>query len=119
AALQRFAIRASGPAAMAGSLSGGNRQRLMVARALACAPRVIVAHDVSRGLDLRATAEVHRRLRDFAAAGGAVLLLSSELDELLALCGRLCVISRGRLVELAANERTPERLGLLMSGAAA
>ncbi|HLW69146.1 MAG TPA: ATP-binding cassette domain-containing protein [Candidatus Binataceae bacterium] len=119
ALLERFAIRAPSPAAPAATLSGGNRQRLMVARALACASQVIVAHDISRGLDLRATAEVHRRLREYAAAGGAVLLLSSDLDELLALCGRLWVISRGRLVEVGASDRNPEQLGLLMSGAAA
>jgi simple sugar transport system ATP-binding protein len=119
ATLERFAIRASGPPSPAAALSGGNRQRLMVARALACTPRVMIAHDVARGLDLRATVEIHRRIREYAAAGDAVILLSSDLDELLTLCGRLCVISRGRLVEVAATDRNPERLGLLMSGVAA
>jgi general nucleoside transport system ATP-binding protein len=119
ATLERFAIQAPGPATLAAALSGGNRQRLTVARALASAPAAIVAHDVSRGLDLRATAEVHRRLRDYAAAGGAVLLISSELDELFELCIRIHVLSRGRLVEVSPADRNPERLGLLMSGAAA
>ena len=81
---------------MAGSLSGGNRQRLGGARAMACGPRIIVAHNICRGLDLAATAEVHRTLLEFATAGGAVLLISSDLDELLAICGRLLVISRGK-----------------------
>jgi simple sugar transport system ATP-binding protein len=119
ATLERFAIHAPGPATLATALSGGNRQRLTVARALASAPAAIVAHDVSRGLDLRATAEVHRRLRDYAAAGGAVLLISSELDELFELCIRIHVLSRGRLIEVSPADRNPERLGLLMSGAAA
>ncbi len=111
-----FRIRAEGPDARAASLSGGNRQRLSVARALAQNPRVIVAHNVCRGLDLAATAEVHRTLRAFAADGGAVLLVSSDLDELLAISSRLFVISRGRIRETRAEQRTPEALGLLMAG---
>jgi ABC-type uncharacterized transport system ATPase subunit len=118
--LDRFAIRAAaGPACAAGALSGGNRQRLGVARALAGAPRVIVAHDICRGLDLGAAAQVRRGLAEFAAAGGAVLLISTDLDELLECCGRLLVIVRGRVREAAAADRDPERLGLLMAGVAA
>jgi general nucleoside transport system ATP-binding protein len=115
--MARFKIRAPGPDALAAELSGGNRQRLEVARAMSLGPKVIVAHNICRGLDLAATADVHRALVDFAATGGAVLLISSDLDELLALCGRLFVISRGRIRETAPVERTPERLGLLMAGA--
>jgi general nucleoside transport system ATP-binding protein len=115
--IARFKIRAPGPDALALELSGGNRQRLEVGRAMSLGPKIIVAHNVCRGLDLAATADVHRALIDFAAAGGAVLLISSDLDELLALCGRLFVISRGRIRETAPAERTPERLGLLMAGA--
>jgi simple sugar transport system ATP-binding protein len=115
--LERFHIRAAGPQALAAELSGGNRQRLCVARALASRPRVLVAHNVTRGLDVAATAEVRRRLAAFAAEGGAVLLVSSDLDELTALCGRLAVISRGRLRAVGADEHDPARLGLLMAGA--
>ena len=115
--LDRFHIRAAGPQALAAELSGGNRQRLCVARALASRPRVLVAHNVTRGLDVAATAEVHRVLAAFAAEGGAVLLVSSDFDELTALCGRLTVISRGRLRAVGADERDPARLGLLMAGA--
>ena len=116
ALLLRFQIRASaGAATPAMALSGGNRQRLTAGRALASSSRVLVAHDISRGLDLRASADVHRMLREFAAAGGAVLLISSDLGELLELCGPLWVMSRGRLV--AAATRDPAGLGLLMAGA--
>ena len=80
-------------------------------------PRVIVAHNICRGLDLAATAEVHRRILDFAAAGGAVLLISSDLDELLAICGRLLILRRGKIRETNPGERDPQRLGLLMAGA--
>jgi general nucleoside transport system ATP-binding protein len=116
--LDRFRIRSAGASSLASALSGGNRQRLAIARALAGNPRVLVVHDVCRGLDLRATAEVHRKLREFAAAGGAVLLISSDLDELLALSTSLYVISRGRLAKIATADRNAERIGLLMSGAA-
>ena len=115
--IARFRIRAPGPETLAGALSGGNRQRLEVARAIASHPRVIVAHNICRGLDLAATAEVHRTILDFAAAGGAVLLISSDLDELLAICGRLLIISGGKIRETSPGDRDPERLGLLMAGA--
>ncbi len=114
--IDRFQIRAAGPEMNSGALSGGNRQRLVVARAIAAHPRMIVAHNVTRGLDLAATADVHRTIFDFAAGGGAVLLVSSDLDELLATCGRLMVINRGKIRETRADERDPERLGLLMAG---
>ena len=116
ALIARFGIRAPGPGALAASLSGGNRQRLCVARALAGAPRVIVAHNVTRGLDLGAAADVNRRLREFAAHGGAVMLISSDLDELIAMSDRLAVISRGRIREVAPADRDPKRLGMLMAG---
>lgn len=115
--IQRFSIRGRGPHALAGSLSGGNRQRFVVARALAAAPSAIVAHDICRGLDLNAAAELRARLRDFAARGGAVLLISSDLEELLALCHRLYVINHGRLTEVQAGRHDLVEIGLLMSGA--
>ncbi|MGO9601944.1 MAG: ABC transporter ATP-binding protein [Candidatus Binataceae bacterium] len=114
--LSRFRIRAPGPEAAASALSGGNRQRLEVARAVAAAPKVIVAHNICRGLDLAGTADVHQTLADFAAGGGAVLLISSDLDELLETCGRLFVISRGRVRETHDGERDAEKLGILMAG---
>ncbi len=114
--IERFSIRAPDAHLPAGALSGGNRQRLAVARALADAPRAIVAHNPCRGLDLAATAEVCRLLAGFAAGGGAVLLISSDLDELLALSTRMYVMSAGRLRALGASEREPARLGVLMAG---
>jgi simple sugar transport system ATP-binding protein len=114
--IARFSIRTPGPELPAAALSGGNRQRLIVARTLASAPRVIVAHNPTRGLDLAASAEIAGRLAGFAAEGGAVLLISTDLDELLALSTRLFVMSAGRLRALAADERSPQRLGILMAG---
>ena len=114
--LRRFQIRAPGPETLAAALSGGNRQRLAVARALASGPQIIVAHNICRGLDLAGAAEVHHTLDNFAAAGGAVLLISSDLDELLETCGRLFVISAGRVRETDPSERSAEKLGMLMAG---
>jgi ABC-type uncharacterized transport system ATPase subunit len=114
--IRGFSVRGRGPDALAGSLSGGNRQRFVVARALAAAPAAIVAHDICRGLDLNAAAELRERLRDYAAGGGAVLLISTDLEELLALCHRLYVINRGRLTEVQAERRDLVEIGLLMSG---
>lgn len=118
ALIERFQIRAPGPRLEAGALSGGHRQRLMVARAVATAPKVLVAHDLTRGLDVAAAAAVHRVIGDFAGQGGAVLLFSTDLDEVLNCCHRVAVLSRGTLTEVAPHERHPERLGLLMAGAA-
>lgn len=114
--IETYRVRAPGPQAKASALSGGNRQRFEVARALAGAPAMLVAHNVCRGLDLVATAEVHRELRAFAERGGGLLLISSELDELLVLCNSLRVINRGRVRRVAAEEREPGRLGMLMAG---
>jgi ABC-type uncharacterized transport system ATPase subunit len=119
ALIQRFHIRAPGPRLIAGALSGGHRQRLMVARALATAPKLLVAHDLTRGLDIAAAAAVHRVIGDFAAKGGAVLLFSTDLDEVLGCCHRVAVLSRGVMTEVAPQERHPERMGLLMAGASA
>ncbi|HKD70067.1 MAG TPA: ATP-binding cassette domain-containing protein [Candidatus Binataceae bacterium] len=115
--IDRFAIRARGPRQKARALSGGHRQRLMVARAMAANPAVIVAHDLTRGLDVSASAEVSRMVREFAAQGGAVLLISTDLDEVFELGDRVAVISRGRLTELDGEQRSAEQVGLLMAGA--
>ncbi len=115
--IDRFAIRARSPRQKAAALSGGHRQRLMVARALESRPAVLVAHDLTRGLDVSAAAEVAQMVREFAAQGGAVMLISTDLDEIFDLADRMAVISRGRLTEVAAEDRTAERVGLLMAGA--
>jgi simple sugar transport system ATP-binding protein len=115
--IRRFSVRGRGPNALARSLSGGNRQRFVVARALAADSSAIVAHDICRGLDLSAAAELRGRLREYAARGGAVLLISSDLEELLALCHKLHVINRGRLTEVQAEQHDLVEIGLLMSGA--
>jgi general nucleoside transport system ATP-binding protein len=99
ALLTEYEVVAPGPDVPAAALSGGNQQKVVVARELARQPRVVVAENPTRGLDLRAAAAIHARLRGAAAAGAAVLVYSSDLDEVLALAGRVLVASRGTLIE--------------------
>jgi simple sugar transport system ATP-binding protein len=100
ALLDEFGVVAPGPDARAGVLSGGNQQKLVAARELGRGPKVVVAENPTRGLDFRATATIHARLRAAAAAGAAVLLHSSDLDEVLALSDRVLVAVRGVIREV-------------------
>jgi simple sugar transport system ATP-binding protein len=79
-------------------LSGGNAQKLVIAREFASQPRIVVAHSPSRGLDMRAAGAVHRRLREARDAGAGVLLISEDLDEVMLLSDRIGVMSGGRIV---------------------
>ena len=92
-----FGIRASTAEVPARTLSGGNQQKVVVARALERAPRVIVAENPTRGLDIRAAREVHDRLRGAARNGAAVIFSSGDLDEVLELATRVVVVAAGRL----------------------
>jgi general nucleoside transport system ATP-binding protein len=99
------------------SLSGGNQQRVVLARELSRAPAVLVAAQPTRGLDVGAIEYMSRRLRDAAEAGVGVLLISTELEEILELSDRIAVIHRGRIVgEMARGDIDLERLGLMMGG---
>lgn len=100
ALLPAFDVRAPGPDALAGVLSGGNQQKLVLARALEARPGVLVAENPTRGLDIQAAAAVHSRLREAAAGGVGVVVYSSDLDEVLELAGRVVVVSRGRLIAM-------------------
>jgi ABC-type uncharacterized transport system ATPase subunit len=98
--LREFDIVAAGPNVSAGSLSGGNQQKLVVARELSRTPAVIIAENPTRGLDVSAAAAIHARIRAAADAGAAVLFHSSDLDEVLQLAQRVIVVSRGVLTEV-------------------
>jgi simple sugar transport system ATP-binding protein len=119
-ALESFDVRPPEPGLAARALSGGNQQKLVVARELGRQPSVLIAENPTRGLDVRATAEVHARMRRAAREEGlGVLFYSSDLDEVLAVADRVAVMEGGRWIELPAGERRPERVGALMLGAAA
>jgi len=120
AMIAEYGIRAAGPDAPFRSLSGGNQQRVVVARELASGPRVLVAAQPTRGLDVGAIEFVSERLRAAADSGVAVLLISSELEELLHLADQVVVMYRGRAIgSMPRHEADLEKIGLLMGGAVA
>jgi simple sugar transport system ATP-binding protein len=103
ALMAEFDVRGAGPEAPAATLSGGNQQRLVLARAFEERPRVLVAENPTRGLDIRATEVVHRRLRQAAAGGVAVVVWSSDLDEVLELADRVVVVRAGEVIPVPAG----------------
>ncbi len=113
-----YDIRCQGPETPTRLLSGGNIQKLILARTLACEPAFILANQPTRGLDIGASAEVRRRLDEAATKDSAgVLIISEDLDELLSICDRIVVLHEGRLTEAGRIEfidRT--KVGLMMSG---
>ena len=115
AAISTFGIRASGPDVQAANLSGGNVQKVVIAREFAGAMKVLIAASPTRGLDVAAVAMVHSYLLAAAAKGAAVLLLSEDLSEVMALNDRIVVMFEGRLSEVVDRESL-EEIGLLMAG---
>jgi simple sugar transport system ATP-binding protein len=121
ALLAEYDVHPPDPSAPARSLSGGNQQKVVIARELHGGPRLLLAAQPSRGVDIGAIESIHRRLLAARDRGCAILLFSAELDELRALCDRICVMYRGLIVaELANPVAAPlsrEVLGELMTGA--
>jgi len=115
--IDHYDVRCTGPAQKILTLSGGNQQKVVLGRALMRDPNLVVAVQPSRGLDIGATAFVHRQLLAQRERGAAVMLISAELDEVLALSDRILVLFKGRIVgDLSRAEVTVERLGRLMLG---
>lgn len=96
--IDRFAIRTPGPEALITALSGGNQQRVVLARVLSHRPRVLIADEPTQGVDRTGRAAIHAMIREFAAEGGAVLMVSSEFEELQALATDIAVMVDGRIV---------------------
>ena len=117
--IAEFDIRTPGPGTPIGQLSGGNIQKALLARELALRPDVLIANKPSHGLDINTADRVLDRLRAHADAGHAVLLIESDLDDLLAVCDRIGVMANGRLVAvLNRDEADADTLGRLMVSAA-
>jgi simple sugar transport system ATP-binding protein len=115
--LAEYRVRAAGPEQRASQLSGGNQQKLLLARILSRHPDIIVAVNPTRGLDVAATRYTHEQLLQQARRGAAVLLISTDLNEVISLSNRIAVIYEGRLMDvLSKEELSTERLGLLMAG---
>jgi simple sugar transport system ATP-binding protein len=115
--LQEFDVRGGGPRTRASALSGGNQQKVVVAREVERNPRVLIAAQPTRGLDVGAIEFVHRRLVEQRDNGKGVLLVSLELDEILSLSDRILVIYEGRIVGEFTPDATEEELGIAMTGA--
>jgi simple sugar transport system ATP-binding protein len=116
ALIAQFGIRAPGPDTPAGVLSGGNQQKVVVARALELLPRVIVAENPTRGLDVRAAEEVWTRLAAAADSGAAILVYSTDLDELLERVDRVVVVAQGVVTPAPAGAGKAV-IGTMMLGA--
>lgn len=116
---ERFDVRPRNPELLARALSGGNQQKVILAREISLDPDVLIAAQPTRGLDVGAIEYVHRFLLNQRANGKAVLLLSFELDEIMDLSDRIAVIYDGKIVaEMPAKEADEKKLGLLMAGGA-
>jgi simple sugar transport system ATP-binding protein len=117
--MQRFDIRAPGPETRTGTLSGGNIQKALLARALAFDPLVLVAAQPTRGLDVAARDFVHTQFLHLRGRGRGVLMISEDLEELFAVSDRLVVMYEGRLVgDVAVADTSVAEIGLLMTGGA-
>ena len=116
--IEEFDVRCDGPSQPARELSGGNQQKLVVGRALTGRPRVVVASQPTRGLDIAAAELVHRRLKAAATAGAAVLVISLDLDELYSLSDRIAVLFRGQVAGVfSADPSQRDEVGRVMVGA--
>lgn len=116
--VKEYDVRPPDPRAPAYALSGGNQQKVIIAREVSAGPTAVIAAQPTRGLDILATDFVHRRLVELRDAGHAVLLVSLDLDEVFALADRIAVMVRGQIVAiLDTTATTKEEVGRLMLGA--
>lgn len=115
--MQDFDVRAPGPHVHAGTLSGGNQQKLVLARELSQAPSLIIANKPTRGLDIGAAAYIHKKLLAERARGAGILLFSADLDEILMMSDRVLVMFNGQSMGiLDAHSADTQTLGLMMAG---
>jgi simple sugar transport system ATP-binding protein len=115
--VHQFDIRTPSIRTTTASLSGGNQQKVIVAREFSRPIKLLIASQPTRGLDVGSIEYIHQRLVDKRDQGTAVLLVSSELDEIMSLSDRIAVMFRGQIMDiLSADQATPEKLGLLMAG---
>jgi simple sugar transport system ATP-binding protein len=112
-----YGIKVRNPNELANTLSGGNQQKVIVARVLGSKPRLLVALQPTRGLDVGATEYIHKLLIEMRDKGVAVFMVSADLDEIRSVSDRIAVIFEGQIVAVKAPAKTNEKdLGLLMAG---
>jgi ABC-type uncharacterized transport system ATPase subunit len=115
--IEEYDIRTPSALTSGGSLSGGNQQKLVVAREFSREPRLLIAAQPTRGIDVGSIEFIHRRIVEQRDKGAAVLLVSAELDEVMSLSDRIAVMYKGEVIKVvAAKDATREELGLLMAG---
>ena len=114
--IREFDVRGGGPLSRAGGLSGGNQQKVVAAREIARDPKVLIAAQPTRGLDVGAIEYLHRRLVEERGEGRAILLISLELEEILSLSDRILVLYEGEIVGEHTGEVSEEQIGLEMLG---
>jgi rhamnose transport system ATP-binding protein len=116
---KQFNVRMTGVDQLVGSLSGGNQQKVVLAKWLASKPRVLILDEPTRGIDIGAKVEVHRIIGELAASGLGIILISSDLPEVLAMSDRILVLHEGRITaEIARNQATEERVMFAATGSA-
>ncbi len=117
ALVEKFDVRTPSVETLAGNLSGGNKQKVIVAREFSRPVKLLIANQPTRGIDVGSIEFIHNQIVEQRDAGSAVLLVSAELDEILSLADRVAVMFDGQIVKiLPIAESTRERLGLLMAG---
>jgi simple sugar transport system ATP-binding protein len=116
ALLREYDVRGGGPGTLAGALSGGNQQKVAVAREVASNPELLIAHQPTRGLDVGAIEFVHGRLLQEREQGRGILLVSLEFEEIRALADRILVIYEGEIVSEFPPDVSEEDLGIAMTG---
>ena len=115
--MSRFDVRPPDPLLKTANFSGGNQQKIVIAREVETEPDVLLIAQPTRGVDIGAIAFIHRKILDLKAAGKAILLVSVELDEIFALSDRICVMCSGRLMGMRHTEETDQNeIGLMMAG---
>ena len=116
--MRRLGVRASGPTHLAGQLSGGNQQKVVLGKWLAQRPRVMIFDEPTRGVDVGARSEIYAIMDELAGDGVAVLMISSDLEEVLGMSDRVLVLHEGRLAgELSRAELSEEAVMNLATGA--
>jgi ABC-type uncharacterized transport system ATPase subunit len=114
--ITEFDVRTSSAEAPARSLSGGNQQKVIIAREFSANPMALIASQPTRGIDIGAIEFIHRRIIEQRDAGKAVLLISAELDEIRSLSDRIAVMYEGKIVDIVSPDASEEQLGILMTG---
>ncbi|MFT4050840.1 MAG: ABC transporter ATP-binding protein [Microbacterium sp.] len=117
AAIAEFDVRAQGRGTLVGTLSGGNQQKVVLARELGRELKLLVASQPTRGVDVGSIEFIHERIVDVRDSGVPVLIVSTELDEVIALADRIAVMYRGAIIDIVSADTPRERLGQLMAGA--